>query len=421
MINNRVLSIILGGGQGSRLYPLTEKRSKPAVPIAGKYRLVDIPISNCINSGMKRMYVLTQFNSASLNRHIKNTYNFSFFSQAFVDVLAAEQTMHSDKWFQGTADAVRQSMDHFLQHDFEYALILSGDQLYQMDYNDIIEKHIESNADISVATYPVNAKDATSFGILKSNEDNLITSFIEKPSSDLLVDWKSDVGEEMKSQGREYLGSMGIYVFNRELLIELMADESTVDFGKEIIPQSIEKYKTVSYPFEGYWTDIGNIDSFFEANIGLTDAMPQFNLYDSKQRVYTNARILPTSKISGTSLDRAVIAEGCIIGAAKIEKSVIGIRSRIGQDSTIINTYMMGNDDYESLAGINKNHTEILIGIGERCYIKNTIIDKNVRIGDDVRINGGAHLEDTETDTYVIKEGIVVIKKGVVIPKGFVL
>ncbi|QNK78410.1 glucose-1-phosphate adenylyltransferase [Winogradskyella sp. PAMC22761] len=421
MINNRVLSIILGGGQGSRLYPLTEKRSKPAVPIAGKYRLVDIPISNCINSGMKRMYVLTQFNSASLNRHIKNTYNFSFFSSAFVDVLAAEQTIKSDKWFQGTADAVRQSMDHFLQHDFEYALILSGDQLYQMDYNDIIEKHIESNADISVATYPVNAKDATSFGILKSNEDNVITSFIEKPSTDLLVDWKSDVGDEMRSQGREYLGSMGIYVFNRELLIELMADESTVDFGKEIIPQSIEKYKTVSYPFEGYWTDIGNIDSFFEANIGLTDPIPQFNLYDSKQRVYTNARILPTSKISGTSLDRAVIAEGCIIGAAKIEKSVIGIRSRIGQDSTIINTYMMGNDSYESLAGINKNHTEILIGIGERCYIKNTIIDKNVRIGDDVRINGGAHLEDIETDKYVIKEGIVVIKKGVIIPKGFVL
>ncbi|MEP5254952.1 glucose-1-phosphate adenylyltransferase [Winogradskyella rapida] len=421
MINDRVLSIILGGGQGSRLYPLTEKRSKPAVPIAGKYRLVDIPISNCINSDMKRMYVLTQFNSASLNRHIKNTYHFSFFSSAFVDVLAAEQTIKSDKWFQGTADAVRQSMDHFLQHDFEFALILSGDQLYQMDYNDIIDKHIESKADISVATYPVNAKDATSFGILKSDENNLITSFIEKPSSDLLVDWKSDVGEEMKSQGREYLGSMGIYVFNRDLLIELMADESTVDFGKEIIPQSIEKYKTVSYPFEGYWTDIGNIDSFFEANIGLTDDIPKFNLYDSKQRVYTNARILPTSKISGTSLDKAVVSEGCIISAAKIEKSVIGIRSRIGKDSTIINTYMMGNDDYESLEGINKNNTEILVGIGERCFIKNTIIDKNVRIGDDVRINGGPHLEDTETDKYVIKDGIVVIKKGTVIPKGFVL
>ncbi|WP_179349026.1 glucose-1-phosphate adenylyltransferase [Winogradskyella pacifica] len=421
MINDKVLSIILGGGQGSRLYPLTEKRSKPAVPIAGKYRLVDIPISNCINSDMKRMYVLTQFNSASLNRHIKNTYHFSFFSSAFVDVLAAEQTIKSDKWFQGTADAVRQSMDHFLQHEFEYALILSGDQLYQMDYNDIIQKHIESKADISVATYPVNAKDATSFGILKSNEENVITSFIEKPSSDLLVDWKSDVGEEMRNQGREYLGSMGIYVFNRELLIKLMADESTVDFGKEIIPQSINKYKTVSYPFEGYWTDIGNIDSFFEANIGLTDDIPQFNLYDSKQRVYTNARILPTSKISGTSLDRAVVSEGCIIGAAKIEKSVIGIRSRIGKDSTIINTYMMGNDDYESLEGIYQNNTEILVGIGERCFIKNTIIDKNVRIGDDVRINGGPHLEDTETETYVVKEGIVVIKKGAVIPKGFVL
>jgi glucose-1-phosphate adenylyltransferase len=421
MINDKVLSIILGGGQGSRLYPLTEKRSKPAVPIAGKYRLVDIPISNCINSDMKRMYVLTQFNSASLNRHIKNTYHFSFFSSAFVDVLAAEQTIKSDKWFQGTADAVRQSMDHFLQHEFEYALILSGDQLYQMDYNDIIQKHIESKADISVATYPVNAKDATSFGILKSNEENVITSFIEKPSSDLLVDWKSDVGEEMRNQGREYLGSMGIYVFNRELLIKLMADESTVDFGKEIIPQSINKYKTVSYPFEGYWTDIGNIDSFFEANIGLTDDIPQFNLYDSKQRVYTNARILPTSKISGTSLDRAVVSEGCLIGAAKIEKSVIGIRSRIGKDSTIINTYMMGNDDYESLEGIHHNNTEILVGIGERCFIKNTIIDKNVRIGDDVRINGGPHLEDTETETYVVKEGIVVIKKGAVIPKGFVL
>ncbi|MDH7912707.1 glucose-1-phosphate adenylyltransferase [Winogradskyella sp. SYSU M77433] len=421
MINDKVLSIILGGGQGSRLYPLTEKRSKPAVPIAGKYRLVDIPISNCINSEIKRMYVLTQFNSASLNRHIKNTYHFSFFSHAFVDVLAAEQTIKSDKWFQGTADAVRQSMHHFLQHEFEYALILSGDQLYQMDYNEMIDAHINSKADISVATYPVNAKDATSFGILKTDEDNRITSFIEKPSSDLLGDWKSDVSDEMKSQGREWLGSTGIYIFNRELLIQLMDDESTVDFGKEIIPQNIDKYKTMSYPFEGYWTDIGNIDSFFEANLGLTDSIPEFNLFDSKQRVYTNARILPTSKLSGTTLDRAVIAEGCIVSAAKIEKSVIGIRSRIGKDSTIINTYMMGSDDYESLESINKNHTEILMGIGERCYIKNTIIDKNVRIGDDVRINGGNHLEDAETENYVIKDGIVVIRKGAVIPKGFVL
>jgi glucose-1-phosphate adenylyltransferase len=422
MINDKVLSIILGGGQGSRLYPLTEKRSKPAVPIAGKYRLVDIPISNCINSEIKRMYVLTQFNSASLNAHIKNTYHFSFFSSAFVDVLAAEQTIKSDKWFQGTADAVRQSMHHFLQHDFEYALILSGDQLYQMDYNDIIQKHIESNADISVATYPVNAKDATSFGILKSDENNVITSFIEKPSSDLLVDWKSEVGDEMKRQGREYLGSMGIYVFNRDLLVKLMNDESTVDFGKEIIPQSIHKYKTVSYPFEGYWTDIGNIDSFFEANIGLTDAIPAFNLFDKDKRVYTRARILPTSKISDTTLNNAVIAEGCIIHADKIEKSVIGVRSRIGKNTTIINTYMMGSDTYESLKQIEKDHIEILLGIGENCYIKNAIIDKNCRIGDNVRINeGDQKLEDTETDQYVIKDGIVVVKKEAVIPSGTII
>ncbi len=421
MVNNKVLSIILGGGQGSRLYPLTEKRSKPAVPIAGKYRLVDIPISNCINSEVKRMYVLTQFNSASLNRHIKNTYHFSFFSSAFVDVLAAEQTIKSDKWFQGTADAVRQSMHHFLQHEFEYALILSGDQLYQMDYNDMINAHIEAKADISVATYPVNAKDGTSFGILKTDDDNRITSFIEKPSAEVIVDWKSEVSDEMKQQGREYLGSTGIYIFNKDLLVELMNDESTVDFGKEIIPQNIDKHKVISFPFEGYWTDIGNIDSFFEANLGLTDEIPQFNLYDLNNRVYTNARILPTSKVSGTTLNKAVIAEGCLIHAATIEKSVIGIRSRIGKESTVINTYMMGSDIYESLEDIETKKIDILMGIGERCFIKNAIIDKNCRIGDDVRINGGPHLEDTETDKYVIKDGIVVIKKDAVIPHGTII
>lgn len=421
MVNDKVLSIILGGGQGSRLYPLTEKRSKPAVPIAGKYRLVDIPISNCINSSIKRMYVLTQFNSASLNRHIKNTYHFSFFSSAFVDVLAAEQTPESKSWFQGTADAVRQSMHHFLRHDFEYALILSGDQLYQMDFNEMIEAHAKSGAEISIATIPVNEKDATSFGILKTDKNNTVTSFIEKPEANLLPEWVSETSTEMKAQGRNHLASMGIYIFNRQLLIDLMSNPETIDFGKEIIPQAIGKHKTQSYQYEGYWTDIGNIDSFFEANLGLTDDIPKFNLYDSKKRVYTNARILPTSKISGTTLNHAVIAEGCLISAAKIEKSVIGIRSRIGKDSTIINTYMMGNDDYETLEGIERHNTEILTGIGERCFIKNTIIDKNVCIGDDVRINGGPHLKNTETDQYVIKEGIVVIKKGVVIPKGFVL
>ena len=421
MINDKVLSIILGGGQGSRLYPLTASRSKPAVPIAGKYRLVDIPISNCINSDLKRMFVLTQFNSASLNKHISKTYHFSFFSSAFVDILAAEQTISSGEWFQGTADAVRQSMHHFLQHDFEYALILSGDQLYQMDFKDMIKRHIESNAKISIATLPVNAKEATSFGILKTNDESVITSFIEKPDVSLLPEWTSQVSSEMEKEGRHYLASMGIYIFNRDLLIQLMNNPDTNDFGKEIIPQSISEHKTLSYPFEGYWTDIGNIDSFFEANLGLTDDIPKFNLYDVNKRVYTRARMLPTSKISGTSLDKAVIAEGCIIHAAKIERSVIGIRSRIGKDSTVISTYMMGCDRYESLEEIERNHIKILMGIGERCFIKNTIIDKNCRIGDDVRINGGKHLKDIETDTYLIKDGIVVIKKAAVIPTGFVI
>lgn len=421
MFSKKVLAIILGGGQGSRLYPLTESRSKPAVPIAGKYRLVDIPISNCINSDIKRMYVLTQFNSASLNRHIKNTYHFSFFSQAFVDVLAAEQTPMSDTWFQGTADAVRQSMHHFLRNDFEYALILSGDQLYQMDYNKMVEHHVKNKAKISIATIPVNAKDATSFGILKSDEKDEITSFIEKPEASLLPEWTSEVSDEMKSDGRHYLASMGIYIFNRDLLVELMKNPDTIDFGKEIIPQSLGKNKICSYQYEGYWTDIGNIDSFFEANLGLTDDIPHFDLYDRDKRIYTRARMLPTSKVSGTTLNKSVISEGCLIHAAKIERSVIGVRSRIGAESTVINTYMMGNDYYETLDEINKNKIQIIMGIGERCFIKNAIIDKNCRIGDDVRINGGAHLKDCETDTYVVRDGIVVIKKGAVIPKGFVI
>ena len=420
MINDQVLGIILGGGQGSRLYPLTKDRSKPAVPIAGKYRLVDIPISNCINSDIKRMYVLTQFNSASLNAHIKNTYHFSFFSSAFVDVLAAEQTIHSDEWFQGTADAVRQSMRHFLQNDFEYALILSGDQLYQMDFNDMIDKHKKSGAEISIATHPVTAKDATSFGLLKTNNENIITSFIEKPGKELLSNWTSDVGDDMKAQGRDYLASMGIYIFNRGLLKKLMENPDTNDFGKEIIPQAIENHKTLSYQYEGYWEDIGNIDSFFEANIGLTDDVPKFNLYNEKG-VYTRARILPTSKISDSILNKAVIGDGCIIQAKKIERSVIGIRSRIGKNSLISNTYMMGNDYYETLEEVENNNKEILMGIGDRCYIHNCIVDKNCRIGDDVRINGGRHIKNIETDNYMVKDGIVVIKKDATIAKGTII
>lgn len=420
MYDDSVISIILGGGQGSRLYPLTERRSKPAVPIAGKYRLVDIPISNCINSNIKRMFVLTQFNSASLNKHIKNTYHFSFFSSAFVDVLAAEQTISNTTWFQGTADAVRQSMHHFLNHDFEYALILSGDQLYQMDFNKMLDAHKESNAEITIATLPVKEKEATSFGILKTDDNNIITSFIEKPDASLLPDWTSQVSDEMKRSGRNHLASMGIYIFNRDLLVNLMNNPDTNDFGKEIIPQSIDKHKTLSYQFEGYWTDIGNIDSFFEANLGLTDEIPQFDLFNNIDRIYTRARMLPTTKISGTTLNKAVIAEGCIINAAKVEHSVIGIRSRIGHESTIINTYMMGSDSYQTLCEVTSK-SKIPMGIGERCFIKNAIIDKNCCIGNDVRINGSHNSKDAETETYVIKEGIVVIKKGAVIPHGTVI
>jgi len=420
MINDKVLAIILGGGQGSRLYPLTHARSKPAVSIAGKYRLVDIPISNCINSGIKRMFVLTQFNSASLNRHIKNTYHFSFFSSAFVDVLAAEQTPTNQTWFQGTADAVRQSMHHFNKHNYKYVLILSGDQLYQMDFNAMVKAHIDSKAEISIATIPVNAKDAPSFGILKSDEKNFISSFIEKPNTKLLPDWTSEVSDEMKAKGRNYLASMGIYIFNKDLLNELMSIPDTIDFGKEIIPQAINKHPVLSYQYEGYWTDIGNIESFFEANLGLTDTFPEFDLYSKARRIYTHPRMLPTTKISGTNLDKTVIAEGCIIDAGKIEHSVIGVRSKIDKESTVINTYMMGSDYYQSIKEI-LDESVVSMGIGKRCFIKNAILDKNCCIGHDVRINGGRHLKDTETDTYVVKEGIVVIKKNAVIPNGFVI
>lgn len=419
-MKKKVLGIILGGGQGSRLKPLTSTRSKPAVPIAGKYRLVDIPISNCLHSDIDRIFVLTQFNSASLNKHIKNTYTFGNFSGAFVDILAAEQTPENDGWFQGTADAVRQSMQHFLAYDWDYALILSGDQLYQMDFNKMVKDHEKCNADITIATLPVNAKDATGFGILRTNENEEITSFIEKPSTEELSEWTSEVTGEMKSQGREYLASMGIYIFNRELLIELMKDKETMDFGGEIIPQSIKNHKVSSYQYEGYWTDIGTIGSFFEANLGLTDDIPQFDLFGNDTNVLTRPRFLPPTKISGTTLEKTLIAEGGIINASRIERTIIGIRARIGIGSTISNCYVMGNDKYEGADEIaHKTYNNIpLKGIGNRCYINKCIIDKNSSIGDDVKINGGDHLQDTETDLYTVRNGIVVIKSGVTVPSG---
>jgi glucose-1-phosphate adenylyltransferase len=424
-MSKEILSVILGGGAGSRLYPLTASRSKPAVPIAGKYRLVDIPISNCINSNINRMFVLTQFNSASLNRHIKNTYHFSAFSSAFVDILAAEQTPDNPTWFQGTADAVRQSLRHIGPFESEYVLILSGDQLYQMDFEEMLENHKSRGADISIATIPVPEREASEFGILKSNESGFITSFIEKPKKELLPDWTSDTGEEMQKKGRVYLASMGIYIFNRKLLFDLLQEEhkEATDFGKEIIPDSIEKYKVASYQYEGYWTDIGNIYSFFEANLGLTLDLPDFNLFDNTKAIYTRARMLPPAKISGTTLEKTIIAEGSIINASRIENSVIGIRTRIGSGTTVVSSYIMGNDFYETVAEIDHAYSHGLppVGIGHRCYIRNAIVDKNCRIGNDVRINGGPHLENSDHSLYTVKDGIVVVKKGAVIPNGFVI
>lgn len=424
-MNKNVIAVILGGGAGSRLFPLTSTRSKPAVPIAGKYRLVDIPISNCLNSNIGRIFVLTQFNSASLNKHIKNTYHFSAFSEAFVDIIAAEQTPDNPAWFQGTADAVRQSLRHMSQQEFDYVLILSGDQLYQMDFDEMIDNHVKSKADISIATIPVVAIDATEFGIMKKSEENTISSFIEKPSKDVLSSWESDTGKSMHSKGRNYLASMGIYIFSRKILFDLLQEDFKVatDFGKEIIPFSISKHHVVSFQYDGYWTDIGNIHSFFEANLALTEDIPEFNLFDNNKAVYTRARMLPPAKISGSTLEKTIIAEGCIINATRIENSVIGIRTRIGYGTTVISCYIMGIDFYETLEDMNSSVERGIpkLGIGERCHIKNAIIDKNCRIGNDVRINGGKHLTNEDHSLYTIKEGIVVIKKGAVLPDGFVI
>jgi len=419
------VAIILGGGAGSRLYPLTASRSKPAVPIGGKYRLVDIPISNCINSNLNRIFVLTQFNSASLNQHIKNTYHFSAFSSGFVDILAAEQTPDNPGWFQGTADAVRQSLRHLAKMDFEYVLILSGDQLYQMDFSKMIDAHKKTGAALTIATIPVGEREAPEFGILKSNQENVITSFVEKPKKEILKDWISDTGIEMKSQGRNYLASMGIYVFNKEILYQFLNEvhPNATDFGKEIIPDSIANYKVLSYQHDGYWTDIGNIYSFFEANIALTQDVPLFNLFDSAQTVYTRARMLPPAKVSGTIINKAILSEGCIIHAKEVTSSVVGIRARIGKDTIIKNTYIMGCDYYENIEQINEKNKKgaPILGIGERCIIEDAIIDKNCSIGNDVTIKGGVHLEKVDHPLYTIKDGIVVVKKGAVIPNGYII
>ena len=421
-MENKTIAIILGGGRGTRLDPLTRHRSKPAVPIAGKYRLVDIPISNCLNSYIRKIFVLTQFNSASLNRHIKNTYNFDLFSHGFVDILAAEQTPKSTNWFQGTADAVRQSLHHLSNYEYEHVLILSGDQLYQMDYRKLLKVHKEDGADITVATIPVNANDATGFGIMKTNDDGHIESFVEKPSAEELTKWSSETSEEMQAQGRNYLASMGIYVFSKDTLLRLFEENpDATDFGKEIIPKAIDDdSKVSSYSFTGYWEDIGTIGSFFESNLDLCETVPNFNLYDNEQVIYTRARYLPASKLTGTNLERTLIAEGCIIEASRIERSVIGIRSRIGRGTTVESSIVMGNDHFATDEDFeNQNREQPLMGIGRRCFISRAIIDKNVRIGDDVKITGGNHLEDGEYEKHSVVDGIVIIQKGQIIPNGY--
>ena len=418
-LNREVICVILGGGAGSRLYPLTARRSKPAVPLAGKYRLIDIPISNCLNSGYNRIFVLTQFNSASLNRHIKNCYHFDAFGQGFVDILAAEQTPTNKDWFQGTADAVRQVMTRIDEYEYNYVLILSGDQLYQMDLASFVQQHIEKDTVLTIATIPVVAEEATGFGIMKVNQNNEIEKFIEKPSHNILHEWTSDVSEKYADEKKNYLASMGIYLFKKETLKQLFAlNPNEDDFGKGIIPFAINKfYKVHSYAYDGYWTDIGTIRSFFEANLGLAMPLPRFNLYDAHNPVFTRSRMLSPSKLLGTNCTNVLIGDGCIINAKEVSQSVIGIRSRIGKGSVVRRVIMMGMDAYENLEDV-MSHKIIPMGIGEDCHIENAILDINCRIGNGVIIRGSTNLQDMEAETYSVVDGIIALKKSVVIPAG---
>ncbi len=420
MMKDKTVAIILGGGVGSRLYPLTKDRSKPAVPIAGKYRLIDIPISNCINADIKKMFVLTMFNSASLNAHIKNTYHFDQFTNGFVDILAAEQTPSSDEWFLGTADAVRKTLKRINSTEFEYALILSGDQLYNMDFDTILKDHEKQKADITIATIPVLKEDATGFGIMKVSNDGVIDDFIEKPNMEVVDNWTSELGQHYKDMGKNYLASMGIYVFNKKALNDLISGfPEYTDFGKEVIPYAVKsnKYKVISYAYDGYWADIGTISSFLAANLNLTGYLPEFNLYGNENKVYTRARMLSPTKIFGTKITQGLISDGCICHASELYRCILGVRSRVGKDTVLKNCIVIGNSYYQTLTDIDQLPENELLGIGNNCYIENAIIDRNVKVGNNVTIIGGSDLEDEETDTYCIREGIIIVKKGAYIPK----
>jgi glucose-1-phosphate adenylyltransferase len=416
----RTLAIIMGGGAGTRLFPLTKDRAKPAVPLGGKYRIVDIPISNCLNSGLRSIYVLTQFNSMSLHRHIQASYKFDNFSRSFVDILAAQQTPASSQWYQGTADAVRQNMRYFLERPYDYYLILSGDQLYRMDFRALLHQHIKLGADITLATKPVARHQVSEFGIMQSGVDRRITGFIEKPADESELREMKMSRELLRAIGSNeeeelFQASMGIYVFNRNVLIESLTND-LFDFGKHIIPSSIKDRHVSAFIFKGYWEDIGTIRAFYEANLDLTDVVPEYSFFEPDSPIYTHPRFLPGSKINGATLRQAIISDGCIISDALLERCVVGIRSVIQSGATIRNSIVMGADYFE-LGQTDSSHPPI--GIGRNCVIDRAIIDKNARIADGVVITPEGKPPNFDADNYFIRDGIAVIPKNAVIPAGF--
>lgn len=424
---SNVLSVILGGGQGTRLFPLTKERAKPAVPLAGKYRIVDIPISNCINSGLRRIYLLTQFNSASLHRHISQSYKFDHFAGGFVELLAAEQTLADTTWYQGTADAVRKNLIHFFNHDFDYMLVLSGDQLYRMDFRRIIAQHAETGADITVATIPVSRRETEALGIVEINAEQRITRFVEKPKDPAVQDtlrlpqsWYGRMG--IQGEGEFFLASMGIYVFTRDVLAKLMENKLT-DFGKHVMPSAIDTRRVFAHVFQGYWEDIGTIRAFFEANLDLTSDLPRFNFFDMAAPIFTRPRFLPGSKVNGAEIDHAVISDGCILNRAHVSHSIVGLRSIVGEGTQLNRAILLGSDYYESLESIEDNERSgrPRIGIGANCRIENAIIDKNARIGNDVVISPAGKPDKVDHPLYYIRDGIVVIPKNGVVPHGTVI
>jgi glucose-1-phosphate adenylyltransferase len=428
--NAKLLAVILGGGAGNRLFPLTQQRSKPAVPLGGKYRLVDIALSNCINSDILRTFVLTQFNSASLNRHIAQTYRFSQFSNGFVEILAAEQTHESPQWFQGTADAVRQVLPHIRDWGIDTLLILSGDHLYRMDYRDFLERHHSSNADVTVSVIPCEARSASEFGLLKTDETGHIVEFKEKPKGDDLLSMQVDTTklglDANEAQRRPYLASMGIYVFKYEHLEQLLAeDQEHMDFGKHIIPAAIKSRHVQAYMFDGYWEDIGTIGAFYRANLDLTTKIPKFNLFDAEAPVFTRARYLPPSKVEESEINDSIISDGCIIIGAKVNNSVVGLRSRISKSVQMDSAYMMGADYYQTFEEMRSDLGKGLprVGIGEGTVIKHAIIDKNARIGKDARLlnEAGVVEADGPGGAYFIRDSIIIVPKNAVIADGAVI